>query len=127
MAEYVGEVRSGVLADVCFQSIYVFHLLRNGYGFRMDDHVTATEVIGGQQVSWALGAMMYEINTLPWTYESSDKAAGKHRNYAMSKAGYEILAGIFFLFACILTGVVVFRRRRGSRHVYQAVSKFPDI
>lgn len=44
--------------------VYVFQLLGKGYGFKMDDHITATDVISGPNPGWALGAMMYEINTL---------------------------------------------------------------
>lgn len=43
-------------------------MLRNGYGFEMEDNITATDVVNGQKVGWALGSMLYEINTLPWTY-----------------------------------------------------------
>lgn len=34
----------------------------------MDDYITATNVVAGQKVGWALGSMLYEINTLPWKY-----------------------------------------------------------
>lgn len=54
--------------EMCFRSTYAFQLLHNGYGFKMDDYITATNIVGGQKVGWTMGAIMYEINTLPWHY-----------------------------------------------------------
>jgi hypothetical protein len=39
----------------------------------MEDKITAINVIKGQKVGWALGAMLYEINTLPWHYKARDE------------------------------------------------------
>ena len=63
-----GVVYDDELNDYCFKSVYVFELLHNGYGFGMNDYVTFAEVVNGQKVGWPLGAMLYEINTLPWVY-----------------------------------------------------------
>jgi len=56
------------IATYCFRSAYAFQILHNGYGFELDDYVTSTEIVNGQKVGWAVGAMLYEINTLPWQY-----------------------------------------------------------
>eukprot|EP00804_Cyclotella_cryptica_P020284 CCRYP_015889-RA/>CCRYP_015889-RA protein AED:0.01 eAED:0.01 QI:377/1/1/1/1/1/2/995/645 len=56
------------LASYCFQSAYVHSVLRHGYGFKDHDFITATDIINGQKVTWALGSILYEINTLPWDY-----------------------------------------------------------
>mmetsp|Transcript_32063 Transcript_32063/g.67403 ORF Transcript_32063/g.67403 Transcript_32063/m.67403 type:complete len:679 (-) Transcript_32063:215-2251(-) len=56
------------LATYCFHAAYVHEILRNGYGFQPNDHITATDVLNGQKVGWALGSILYEINTLPWDY-----------------------------------------------------------
>ena len=56
------------LASYCFHAAYVHAILRDGYGFQPQDHITATDVINGHKVTWALGSMLYEINTLPWDY-----------------------------------------------------------
>ncbi len=53
---------------MCFRSAFAFHLLHDGYGFQMNDNITATDVVQGHKVGWALGSMLYEINTLPWVY-----------------------------------------------------------
>lgn len=59
----------------CFRSAYAFQLLHNGYGFHRNDTIRATKVINGHKVGWALGAMLYEINTMPWKYSSSSQPA----------------------------------------------------
>jgi len=56
------------LAQMCFRSVYVYQMLRNGWGFEDDYEITAVDVINGQKLGWALGCMLYEINTLPWDF-----------------------------------------------------------
>ena len=38
-------------------------MLRNGWKFGDDYEMTAVDVINGQKLGWALGCMLYEINT----------------------------------------------------------------
>ena len=52
-----------VLAQFCFRSVFVYQLLRNGWRFGDDYEMTAVDVINGQKMGWALGCMLYEINT----------------------------------------------------------------
>jgi len=61
------QVDETTMDDMCFRSAYAYNILRNGYGFRMDEYITATNLVAGQKIGWALGAMLYEINTLPFT------------------------------------------------------------
>jgi Golgi nucleoside diphosphatase len=56
------------LATYCFRAAYVHEMLAYGYGFQPNDRITATNVVNGQKVDWALGSILYEINTLPWDY-----------------------------------------------------------
>ncbi|KAG7361681.1 GDA1/CD39 nucleoside phosphatase family protein [Nitzschia inconspicua] len=56
------------LAQMCFRSIFVYQLLRNGWGFGDNYVMTVADVINGQKMGWALGCMLYEINTLPWEF-----------------------------------------------------------
>mmetsp|Transcript_1421 Transcript_1421/g.1905 ORF Transcript_1421/g.1905 Transcript_1421/m.1905 type:complete len:555 (+) Transcript_1421:167-1831(+) len=58
--------------DFCFRSAYAYTLLSDGYGFSLENTITATNVVNGQKVSWAVGAMLYEINTLPWKIAVAD-------------------------------------------------------
>lgn len=51
------------LAQMCFRSLFVYQLLSNGWGFGDNYVVTVADVINGQKMGWALGCMLYEINT----------------------------------------------------------------
>ena len=51
------------LAQMCFRSVFVYQLLRDGWEFGDDYKMTAVDVINGQKLGWALGCMLYEINT----------------------------------------------------------------
>lgn len=57
-----------VLAQYCFRSMFVYQMLRNGWGFNDDYILTAVDVINGQKMGWTLGCMLYEINALPWDF-----------------------------------------------------------
>jgi hypothetical protein len=54
------------LYQMCFRSIFVFEMLHNGYGFPPDYNITAVDTLSGQKLGWALGSILYEVNTLPW-------------------------------------------------------------
>lgn len=106
--------------DYCFRSSYAFNVLHHGYGFGLHECITATDVINGQKVGWALGAMLYEINTFPWTYEKakdeelSDKA---FTNATRSQRGPQDIHDIFvwlvsLVMLCAIVGIFVNRRRR---------------
>jgi Golgi nucleoside diphosphatase len=51
------------LAQMCFRSVFVYQLLRNGWKFGDNYEMKVTDVINGQKMGWALGCMLYEINT----------------------------------------------------------------
>jgi GDA1/CD39 (nucleoside phosphatase) family len=61
------------LDSFCFRSAYVYQLLHNGFGFQDDNIIRAVRVISGMRVDWALGAMLYEINALPWSHEQEQQ------------------------------------------------------
>eukprot|EP01041_Mallomonas_annulata_P012216 gene12216-25646_t len=50
----------------CFLSSYTLTLLTNGFGFRHNQTLTVMDHIDGHAVAWPLGAMLFEINELPW-------------------------------------------------------------
>lgn len=66
----------GDLPDMCFLAAYTFALLRSGYGIGLDRNLTSkgkVDLNGVRlNIGWPLGAMLYEINTLPWTYEPDE-------------------------------------------------------
>eukprot|EP00536_Pseudo-nitzschia_multiseries_P002756 jgi/Psemu1/317971/estExt_fgenesh1_pm.C_380011 len=57
-----------VLKQYCFRSVFAYQMLRNGWGLGDDSEIDAVDVIDGQKLGWALGSMLYEINTLPWDF-----------------------------------------------------------
>lgn len=59
---------SNMLPYYCFMASYYLVLLQEGYGFTMEDSLTVKDQIDGHKVGWPLGAMLYEINALPWAY-----------------------------------------------------------
>lgn len=58
------------LLEYCFRATFVSALLNEGVGFPMDYQVSAIDVINGKKLGWALGSILYEINTLPWEFSS---------------------------------------------------------
>lgn len=104
----------------CFRSAYVFQLLHNGFGFRMNDTIRATNVISGHKVGWALGAMLYEINALPWRYHHEDAPVapsvpmGVTPDSAHTK--YDALSVIFMGLLFSLLGIFIARRHRNAAH-----------
>jgi GDA1/CD39 (nucleoside phosphatase) family len=56
-------VEDDELAQFCFRSVFAYQILHNGYGFSDDFEIMAVDVLNGQKLGWALGSMLYEINT----------------------------------------------------------------
>jgi hypothetical protein len=125
---------TGVVEDVdvdeyCFRSIYVFQLLHNGYGFNLDDHITATNVINGQKVGWALGAMMYEINAMPWKYVESGKDISSYYSISDGSSRDSRSFHVFF-FSVVFVGILAAlfgmfraRTRRNRDYSYEPIKE----
>jgi hypothetical protein len=50
----------------CFMAAYTLVLLKDGYGFTSDDTITSMNKVNGFTTGWPLGAILHEINNLPW-------------------------------------------------------------
>lgn len=59
------------LSAMCFRSVFVTAFLMDGIGFPESYKLRTAYVVNGQQLGWALGSMLYEINTLPWEFKKS--------------------------------------------------------
>jgi Golgi nucleoside diphosphatase len=97
-----------VVSDYCFRAAYVYQMLSAGYGFSPGDTIRAVKVVHGQKVGWALGAMLYEINTLPWQYQSNSDPVvvdWSHQYVAL------VLVGLVVALVLVLV-----RRRRTVPH-----------
>ena len=123
-AFYDGSVDDDEVEDYCFRSAYVFNLLRYGYGFKMEDNITSVDTIGGQKVGWALGAMLYEINTMPWTYDSHEHEIPVFEHEAVVEDRILVL---FIILAVIGLGTsaVLWNKLRQAdkRRMYEAIAE----
>jgi Golgi nucleoside diphosphatase len=103
----------------CFQSAYTYQLLHNGYGFGLDDTVRVTKVISGHKVGWALGAMLYEINSMPWEHapdrsHEPDQIDYKPKHLRMEREFWDRISLIAFavgLSASIMFAVTLLSKR----------------
>lgn len=55
--------------DYCFLVTYTYMLLVEGYGIPSNTSITVLSEVNGHAVGWALGAILYEINSMPWRLE----------------------------------------------------------
>ena len=107
-----GRVDTDAAEQSCFRSVYAMNLLK-GYGFQDHDFITAKKVINGHKVGWAIGAMLYEINALPWEYEKPEASpliAYGHEDEDFNWVKYELFCVVLLAsFAAFL-----YRRRQGG-------------
>ena len=136
LMEYNANLKSPADEDeihfLCFRSIFVFEILYTGYGFPLDYQMTAVDVVKNQKLGWALGSILYEINTLPWEFgqhvkvvqttgmanpsiDSTGEAAPYL--YTSRQNWFAIIAMTIFAIAC----TVLYRRRRRNDNAYQEI------
>jgi hypothetical protein len=72
----------------CFMASYTIVLLEDGYGFKEDSTITVLGKYNGYKTGWPLGAILHEINNLPWEL---DKTLNK---YVYVKYTFAILIGL---------------------------------
>jgi hypothetical protein len=102
-------------------------LLHNGFGFQMTDSIRAVGVLNGHKVGWALGAMLYEINTLPWSYSRPDNnLKAQAKSLQMQWNTLFIVATVFAMFAVLLS-MFLFRRRRIVDHSGGNYEEIKDV
>jgi len=107
---------------MCFRAAFIFELLVDGYGFKLEHNITATDVVSGQKVGWALGSMLYEINTLPWTYlpkhddEDMEYVVQNHKVFSVFLFG-SFLFLLIALFWSVYNWKKIHRERQGYSKV----------
>ena len=117
------------LNSYCFRSAYAFQLLHNGYGFQMNDTIRATRVINGQKVGWALGAMLYEINAMPWEYKPKgtdylvgvDGDSSSDHISLMSAFLLTIVVGVVLSLVFVLRHRHRFNKQLSARYQYEEI------
>eukprot|EP01038_Epipyxis_sp_PR26KG_P015106 gene15106-20325_t len=109
----------------CFLTSYVLVLLQDGYGFRNNQTLTVLDEVNGNKVGWALGAILFEINTLPWSISTSVVGGSEF-------GGLVLAAAIGFAFGLIIA-ILIYRetihRDHSSGNFYNgsATSESTDI
>lgn len=107
------------LDSYCFRSAYAFQLLHNGYGFALNDTIRVTNVIDAQKVGWALGAILFEINTMPWQYSQEDSSMHVE---ASERIRPEMISLVLITMVVLLSLFLVFvNRERRLRRMYEPI------
>lgn len=96
-----GMLKEYIADDYCFRSAYTFEVLHHGYGFELHDHITVAHVLNGHKVGWALGAMMFEINTLPWEFRDDTAAVATHKRQITQHSFFWVILALGFIMAVI--------------------------
>ena len=78
------------LDGYCFMAAYTHTMMTLGLGFEAERNITVAKVVRGEgggelKVGWALGAMLYEINALPWRV--SEEGREKEKLLALEESG----------------------------------------
>jgi len=99
--------------QMCFRATYVLNLLHKGHGFRMEDNITAVNVVKGQKIGWALGSMLYEINTLPWSYVPKKEATSLNQATSPDSSYHSsYIFALLMLVGIVISMLSIFSQRR---------------
>lgn len=92
----------------------------------MDDNITATNVVEGQKVGWALGSMLYEINTLPWKYIPRNEVHDYNEIVGRNLFLYHFLGALLLL---VTAGFLFIYRttQHRRRMIRQAKSQYSSV
>ena len=93
--------------DYCFSAAYSYALMHTGYGLPVQNTpIKVVNDINGNDLGWAYGAMLYEINRLGWSYSppSNDYSA------TILIVLFTSIAGL--LFTSIALAVSLFKLKR---------------
>lgn len=63
---------SDMMPYFCFLAVYPLVLIKEGYGFPDHGRLTVVDDVNGNKAGWALGAIMHEINSLPWELRQAE-------------------------------------------------------
>lgn len=111
----------------CFLSSYILVLLHDGYRFPMNTSLTVLDQVNGHKVGWALGAILYEINELPWVLKLSTI-----ESYPW---GFVIVASVLGFIVGATAAVCIYREfveeKRGARppldYDIERISRTPTV
>lgn len=90
--------------------------LIDGYGFHRDDTLTVIDQINGNKVGWALGAILYEINELPWVLQLSTLESHPY--------SFVLLAAVAGFFLGVVAAVFVYREVLADKFHYTSEANY---
>lgn len=98
--KHIREDYAPMVPYFCFMGTYIVTLLTEGYGFPLTHTLTVLKKVDGHKVGWTLGAILYEINSLPWLYkpESIPKAENVITGLLAGNIGFILGALCMWLF-----------------------------
>jgi hypothetical protein len=75
LQDVLPHAKEGQLSKLCFNARYVFTLLRRGFDFPYKEaNLWFMPQLRGLDMSWALGATLYEVNNMPWDIDGKRPA-----------------------------------------------------
>lgn len=110
------------LRSYCWLSIYTVALLHEGFGFpKHKTPIRWTKEIRGNDLTYALGAMLYEVNQLPWRLSRDYLALGeKYRG--------DVWVWVSGILGCFMIGLItlvvyLWLRMKDSEKVLNAIDR----
>ncbi|KAK3245157.1 hypothetical protein CYMTET_45258, partial [Cymbomonas tetramitiformis] len=114
--------QTNYLDTFCFSANYITALLSIGYGMdRVNTPLQVVSTINGSSVSYAYGAMLYEVNQLPWSYDSHSKVSSSEvACWIVLGTGFSVLGGL-----CIVL-LVMLCKARGQKYGSSQSSNYTE-
>ena len=121
--------RQSDLFQYCFRGVFAFEMIHTGYGFPLDFNITAADTMNGQKLGWALGSILYEINTLPWEFKGKfkGKTDEKYTSLGMSNLfsrkeadgsqSFVVFAVVVSVAMAAFSSMIATRRRRSYESI----------
>lgn len=104
------------LDTLCFSATYIYELLHDGYGFGVDStYIRFVGEVDGTDMGWALGAILYQANLLPWSLPACNDSYAKGTVDAIVgglSVSLAVLAVVLVVVACKYADLVCFPRDR---------------
>ena len=80
----------------------MYTLLHDHYGFTDDSYVYFVGTISGNEVEWALGSAIYDVNLEPWDLASNDSSDSADSRAAIVGITLTVLGSILIVVALAL-------------------------
>jgi len=106
-ATYGTADNAAFLPSYCLIGSFVDALLRVGYGINASGTVVTVAASVGTPVSYATGAMLFYVNTLPWQLNMTGNTTTVVRTTVMSEDVARVAGGMGAVIALLVVGTIV--------------------